>query len=158
MSKFVTTGLALALLLSGCGGGGEGAAKREKTLPVSGKVTYRGQPVTGATVTFSPGQDPNRKAGFAVTDDNGNYTIGTYVVGDGAIEGTYFVTVSKAMPTTVRQPDPPEDQYVPPEDMPPVKTGPPVQMIPAKYATSTSSGLTFEVKVGNDKFDIELKD
>lgn len=158
MNRMPIAVLAVALVLSGCGGGGEGTAKREKTHPVSGKVTYRGQPVAGATITFNPGQDPARKAGFGITDDNGNYSIGTYAVGDGAIEGSYMVTISKALPAAVRQPDPPEDQYVPPEEMPAAKPTPPVQMIPAKYASPTSSGLTFEVKPGSNTFDIELKD
>jgi hypothetical protein len=115
--------------------------------------------VEGATVTFNPGNEAGRKAGFAMTDADGLYKIGTYATGDGAIAGNYFVTVSKALPSSAPAPSPSEEEYVPPDPDAPAKPAEkPVQMIPPKYATQSTSGLTFEVKSGSDTFDIELKD
>ncbi len=146
----------LSLALVGCGGGGEGAAKKQATEAVTGKVTYRGNPVEGAVVTFSPGEPtPGSRAAFAKTDDEGNYTLTTYNSGDGAIPGKYFVTVTKQA-GAARKPDPSEEEYVPPDEQAQVKALPTVDMVPAKYATPTSSGLTFTVPQEN--YDIQLTD
>jgi len=44
--------LAVVIVLAGCGGGGP------DLVPVKGKVTYKGQPLSGASVTFHPATGP----------------------------------------------------------------------------------------------------
>jgi len=152
-------------ILCGCGSGGAKNDKRLKTVNVSGVVTYKGQPVDGATVTFNPGvaTNPNAasdgKSAFATTDAQGRYNLGTYATGDGAIPGKYFVTVTKVL-SHERKPDPiDEKDYVPPEEGEQSSPTKPAAMIPAKYAATTTSGLLFEVKdAAAQMFDIELKD
>jgi hypothetical protein len=69
-----------------------------KTVPVAGKVTYKGEPVSGALVTFVT-EDTTGKPANGRTDGEGKYRLTTIVSGsntqDGAMPGNYVVTVSK---------------------------------------------------------------
>lgn len=66
---------------------------RPETYPVTGKVTYKEQPVAGASVAFLAPGAPT----FAVgkTDDAGNFTLTTFEPDDGAVAGNHVVTVKK---------------------------------------------------------------
>jgi hypothetical protein len=135
--------LLLSLLTVGCGGGSTTAA-------VSGRVTYKGKPVPKANVSFVPAEGTGRAAsGF--TDDGGRYTLGTLSTSDGAAPGKYRVGVIARGPD--RPPKPGETGSGMPGEMMP---GDPV--IPVKYFTPDTSGLTFEVKRGSNRYDIDLKD
>jgi hypothetical protein len=156
-------GLSLLMLsgVAGCGSGGAGAnAKREKTVPVSGVVMFNNAPLEGATVTFSPGSGggTKAKAAFGITDESGTYRLTTYDLNDGAIPGVYQVTVTKQV-APARTPDPAnEADYVPPEDTEraAAKTKA-VPLVPAKYATPATSGLTADVKdASGQTFDFKL--
>jgi len=67
---------------------------RVPVFPVSGKVTFKGQPATGAKVALHPvtggieGIAPYGRVG-----DDGTFTITVYEPGDGAPEGDYVATV-----------------------------------------------------------------
>jgi hypothetical protein len=77
------------LLTSGCGNG------RPPTYEVHGQVFAGDRPAAHALVTFHP-VDDNRKEAVhptATVDDNGNYTLTSFTLGDGAPEGEYQVTV-----------------------------------------------------------------
>jgi len=71
------------LLFTGCG---------EKIVPVEGQVTLDGQPVPGATVTFTSEDGKNVYSGL--TDDNGKFSLSSNK-GTGAAPGSYKVTVTK---------------------------------------------------------------
>ena len=90
----LTTLLALAgtLGMSGCGGGDDGPPPPE-TAPVSGKVSYNGEPVEGATVIFSVVGAPRSASG--ITNAQGQYTLSTFGSGDGAILGENAVSIVK---------------------------------------------------------------
>ena len=75
----------------GCGG-----SDRPGTSPVTGTVTVSGSPVSGASVTFYPLDDGNRTA-FAVTNDQGEFSLTTFDDGDGAIPGQYKVAIRQEM-------------------------------------------------------------
>jgi hypothetical protein len=75
--------------LLGCGG----SAVELPTQPASGTVTYQGNPVAGATVTFSP--EGEGRAAFGRTDESGHFTLTTLQPGDGALEGSYTVAITK---------------------------------------------------------------
>src|SRR5262249_58322349 len=61
-----------------------------------GIVTVNGQPLAGATVTFHPAEEGRRPASGR-TDDDGTFELTTFHPGDGALPGTYKITVSKAV-------------------------------------------------------------
>lgn len=75
-------------VISGCGGGVE----KMDTFKVTGKVTYKGNPVEGAVVNFHPEKGPKASG---TTDSSGVYSLTTYDTGDGAIAGEHKVTISK---------------------------------------------------------------
>jgi hypothetical protein len=70
----------------GCGGDDLG-----KRYPVSGKVTYKGQPVAKGVISFVPEEKEGRGATGEI--QNGAYTLTTQTPGDGAFPGKYTVTV-----------------------------------------------------------------
>jgi hypothetical protein len=85
------------LLIAGCSAGA-----KLPTVPASGTVTYKGQALEGATVTFLPqSKDESAKGASAQTDSQGRFSMQTYLGGGsqtspGALPGDYFVTVTKA--------------------------------------------------------------
>lgn len=145
--------LSLALmclvLLSGCGSG------KPATVPVTGTVTLDGNPLEGASVTFTPAEGGRLATGK--TDASGNFTLMTFEAGDGALAGPNKVGVSKMEVSGDVQGDPTAD----PGDMlsgPPGAGGnqPPKSLIPKKYANPETSGITVDVQSGMDPVTIEL--
>lgn len=83
---FLALSLIAAIVLSGCSGGGLG------TAPVTGKVTYAdGSPVQGGTIIFADASANLSSVGTIKED--GTYELGTYAENDGAVPGSYKVTV-----------------------------------------------------------------
>lgn len=74
-------------LLVGCSSG-------EKLYPVSGKVTYKGQPLSGALVTLHPkdSSDPRVERPVGYTQEDGTFRLNTGQR-EGAPAGQYVVTV-----------------------------------------------------------------
>src|SRR5262245_17612873 len=62
--------------------------------PVRGQVLYRGGPVVEALVVFHPhhGQYAGRKP-LAYTDSQGRFSLTTLKADDGAVPGSYTITV-----------------------------------------------------------------
>ena len=85
--------LALLPLLVACSGCSE---ERVPVYPVSGKVTYKGQPPVGATVVLHSlnGTDTNDVAPTGNVKDDGSFAITSYEPGDGAPQGEYVATIS----------------------------------------------------------------
>jgi hypothetical protein len=81
----------VATALVGCGG------NKPKLVSVTGKVTQKGQPVTGGSVWFHPEtSDPNateKMSGQLQID--GTFTAKTFPHGDGVPPGRYKVTLSR---------------------------------------------------------------
>jgi hypothetical protein len=86
-------GFGICLLLLGCGTD-EGAYDGPKRIPVSGKVTFDGQPVDGGTITFLPKQEGIRPTGGQIL--NGEYNVPEEKGGN---EGTYLVQINWRQPT-----------------------------------------------------------
>jgi hypothetical protein len=130
------------LSLTGCGD----TSSNPDMVPVTGSVTYRGQPVAGANVVFQA----DERGSFGLTDDRGRFRLQTLEPGDGALPGQYTVIISK-VEITVPQFDEGHPQYVPPP--------PPKYLVPRKYAEARTSGLTANVVQGQkNEFSLELKD
>ena len=117
-------------LLSGCWGY---RPDLPPTEPVTGTVTLDGEPVAGARVQFVPDKSKGTEGAMAsgVTDAQGEYELQTATV-EGAIVGFHKISVeARAQP---------KDQY---DTLPQLLT-------PERYADHNTSGLTAEVKAGED--------
>jgi hypothetical protein len=102
-------------------------------------VTFQGKPLPSGVIIFV-----GDKAYNGALDANGSYAIA-------AIKpGSYKIVVTTEAD---KLPKPAKDAKEP-EDTKPAKTFVP---IPKKYADAETSGLTAEVKNGENNFDLELK-
>lgn len=141
----------LLTVITGCSKPAEGP----KTVPASGKVTYKNLPVEGATVSFLG--DGKTAPAMAMTDSAGEFVLTTTRMHDGAVPGSHRVTVSKIIGSaktntgTMTMEDAAKATREPPSK--------PLSMLPEAYASPATSGLTFTVKQGDKNyFPIELKD
>lgn len=142
-------------LILGCGSD-DGLGKR---YAVSGKVTYKGQPLEKGDILFhlatpDPKGINNGATGSIV---NGSYTLSTRGENDGAFPGEYIVTVTsldvdttKAMANAgggvARQDDIAKANRM-------AKS-----LIPKKYSETSTSGLKATVKESSNTIDFELAD
>lgn len=127
--------LFFAICLTGCGD------KGPKLMPVSGRVTFQGKPVSVGMVRFS-----NPSAGIDMLADlqqDGVYSV-RMAKGNGLPEGTYAVAVT---PPRV---DAPVGSMTTP-------TLPKCPDIPAKYRDPSTSGLTLTLKSDNAEFSIDMQ-
>jgi hypothetical protein len=107
---------------------------------VTGKVTFRGQPVADGRIRFN-----HQQAAVDVTailKSDGSYEI-VMAEGKGLPEGTYAVAV---LPPMVKAPLGP---------MTPVKQ-PSYPNIPNKYRNPSTSGLSFVVTNNENRFDVDM--
>ncbi len=89
---------------------------------------------------------------YARTNEEGAFTMTSYLVDDGAPLGDYAVMVLPALPMAGTEEELADD--MPAEGQPQAKLATP---FPRKYADPTTSGLTFTVKEGNNELNLELK-
>jgi hypothetical protein len=137
-----------ALLMAGCG-----QSSGIGTAPVSGKVTYKGQPVEGATISFIP--DASARPATAISASGGSYRL-TTLDSPGAMPGQYTVVVRK----TEIAGDPAKavtmEEALKLNNRPPPQ---PKELLPAKYGDAAKSPLKVEVKAGaRNVFDLQLVD
>jgi hypothetical protein len=80
----------LFVMIAGCG------SNSLQTVPVHGKVTWKGEPLTSGDIAFHPQklavEGPHRLA-IARLDTEGKYTLSTVTHGDGVQPGEYAVVV-----------------------------------------------------------------
>lgn len=115
---------------AGCGSkGGETAATT--LVPVKGKVSYKGKPLTKGRVKFEP--DGFGRNAYGKIQSDGTFTLTTDKEGDGAIAGHHRVAV---METGINSPR---------------------DAVGKKYASVASSGLTADVDASNTEFTFDLK-
>lgn len=90
--RIVLLGLVLVCLAAGCEQKRPGEVP---VYPVTGRVTFRGEPMTNAVLTLFPADNPSvwalKPRGYA--DQNGVYEVTTYERNDGAPLGEYIVTM-----------------------------------------------------------------
>jgi hypothetical protein len=143
------------IALTGCGGG------NPSTVAVRGKLTYQGNPVSGANIILTRDSGDISKGEIALgkTDANGQFELTTHFAGQstakGAVPGSYKVTVSKAIPPEGMT----QEEYqklvdnanqisktgamVPPDQQPP----PMAEMFP-EHSSKDRTPLTAEIKSG----------
>ena len=81
-------GLGAALSAAGCG---------VKAVPTKGVLTVAGKPLAKATVMFVP-EDPTGTTATGMTDAGGAFELTTFKSNDGALPGTYKVTILHSEP------------------------------------------------------------
>jgi predicted phosphodiesterase len=109
--------------------------------PVSGTVYYNGTPAVGATIVFYlqvPETKKLRRLADAIVEADGTFRLTTLTPNDGAPVGEYRITVVQ------------DSEYVD-EDSLPRKN-----LLPLKYATPLTSGLSATIKDGRNEFKFEL--
>ena len=123
-------GLPLGLVIGGCGSSSPGAAPLP-TLPVKGKVTYNGKPLTRGTIKFAPDDGFGREAQGPIQPD-GTFLLSTFKDGDGAVPGVHRVAVSGTG-----------------------KSG--REVVPTRLCNTTSSRFEVEVKQDQAEYDVNLR-
>jgi hypothetical protein len=155
-------GPAILLVVLGCSDDGMG-----KRYKVTGKVTYKGQPVAKGTINFVPQTQGNQGAQGQIED--GSYSLMTLSPGDGALPGDYKVTVSSRQVDEAAAKAAAEEQAkkkgVPggysmiPQDIQAKFLKQAKMMTPMKYeAVSPENDLKATVTSGSNVFDFDLKD
>ena len=138
----------------GCDGGGG----KRPVKPVVVTVTYKGQPVADATVTFIS-DDGEPTSAFGKTDAQGIAKPKTPELGDGVVLGKQKILVSKEQilnQKAVASQDSPEYAPLPPggAPLPVVK-----DLVPTKYKAPGTTTLTADVtSSGPNDFKLELTD
>jgi hypothetical protein len=133
----MTASLTIGLIV-GCGE----SIEFPETFPVSGKVTYKGEPVPKGTITFQPDEG---QAAVGEIQSDGTYKLSTFGEGDGALPGHHrvFVIANTADPTKIPGSSP---GWKPPKDL-----------VPKKYNKLETSGLQANVEKGPTEVDFDLK-
>jgi hypothetical protein len=124
----LAAGLIACLAVASCGPAGP------KLVPVTGSVTFNGQPAEGAVVVFqSKSGDANSPKPSGVVTGDGSFTLTTHPHGSGAPAGDYLVAVTwygeNARADNAKN------------------------KLPARYADATKSGLTATVKTESTKLE-----
>lgn len=119
---------------------------------VSGTVMLDGSPVEGATVTFRP-ESPDGSGAFGMTDAEGKYVLNTSSAVLGVVPGTYKVSVTKMEAAASDAPAEDDPSY----GGAPKQQAAPKHLLPEKYSRIESSGLTADVKPGENTVPLELK-
>jgi hypothetical protein len=131
---------------SGCGG----VSDAPETVPVSGTVTYNGNAVPRASLTFAPdGVDKSGIAGTGATDANGAFEAKTSQSAPGLMPGEYKVIVQafKRMPAEI-----------PPSELAKMKKEDNLA-VPVKYTDKETTDAKITVgPEGSTSLNIELKD
>jgi hypothetical protein len=117
--------VATMLAVPGCG------RSHPKVVPVKGVVKFDGKPLAGGLIATVPQAGRGAKA---TIESDGSFELGTYSAHDGAIPGTHNAAVVAREPSTGSGPEAPLGKL----------------LIPAKYTDPQTSGLTIEVKAGEE--------
>ena len=150
LTSLLLRGVIACSLLSAFGGCSKGPAKPDNIpdlTPVTVTVTYNGQPVAEASVLLSPISGQFAAAG--TTDSAGKAVMKTDGMYDGVAPGEYRATITKREKLDVDLGETPEDpaQLAAYEEK--LASMPvPKHLIPEKYSSFSTSGLTVTVAGG----------
>ncbi len=136
-SSWGLQGLMIATIVLGSYGCGGGGGSRPQTTPVTLTIRYQGQPVEGATVTLAP-QASDGTAATGQTNAQGVVAPRTFPEVPGVVPGNYTVLVAKTLVEGLRQGENLDDAD--PGQQPTFK-----ELLPPKYKTVATSGLTLQV-------------
>ncbi|HZW33118.1 MAG TPA: hypothetical protein VFF52_20545 [Isosphaeraceae bacterium] len=147
------------VVLTSCGAD-DGLGQR---YPVSGTVTYNGNPLERGEISFVS-EDLKNNLGASGKITNGSYTLSTGGNSDGAQAGKYKVTVTakedflaKAKADFQKEAKVQEASYIPPQFIAKAEAAA-KSLIPAGYGDVRTTTLTAEVKAGSNTIDFKLSD
>lgn len=133
------------LLLAGCSGSSDYVPSN--LAPVSGTLKVDGDPAAAVAIVFIPTDETKGTGGFAVTDEQGRYTLQHRSGNPGIEPGTYRVILSKmAMPDG--SPVPPNESAADvgaEESIPPSYSSPERTILNATVPAEGSKELDFKV-------------
>ena len=167
---FRTRGL---LLITACILGLASGCSRGRQYPpthsVSGVVTVEGQPVADAIVSFLPDNGQNPANGS--TDASGRYELTSFTRGDGAMEGSFRVTIvkyekefegkpvvsaEKPAAAEVESEETGNEGYVPAGMVVSQYDTGPKNLLPKQYADQQETPLTAAVRPEENSIDFNL--
>lgn len=142
---------------TGCGSPTEKPDFVSKLVPVTGKVTLDGEPLTGVMINYIPAEgQPGGEIAFGLTDEAGKYTLQTQLAGQspedsqGALPGNYRVYLSKlVLPDGSALPEGLSDAEAEEQGA--------KQLLPDQYSSPTASKLTAIVNTEATTNDFTLK-
>ena len=140
-SIFIASLSSLLLLvgLSGCGGEVSGAPA-QALVPVTGKITFKNQPLAGASVVFTPRGETLGTGAFGVTDEQGAYTLTHKTNAPGVEPGEYVVLVTRM---ALKDGSPiPEGQSAADVEA--------VQIVPSAFSDPASESAANKVTISNE--------
>lgn len=138
--------MAGCLLLAGCHSGPKKPADLPELVPCTILVKYKGSPVDGAKVMLQPVSGRRSAAGLTGSDGRAVMkTDGTY---NGVVPGDYRVAIVKQAAAETQAKS--SSELTPEEYAKSLEAKPsqPQHLLPPKYASFESSGLTISVKAG----------
>jgi len=130
----------IVLPQAGCG------PSNPATVPVHGRVTWQGKPISQGTVAFMPVEghdDQRRRVAAGRIESDGSYRLSTFGQFDGAMPGSYQVAIS----------DTGEFPFEALETQKPQTTD---SVLPARYAIAHTSGLTADVPEGAGSVELDF--
>lgn len=117
-------------------------AQRPKTYKVQGRVLVDGKPEVGVVVSFE--SKVHNLTAVGISDGNGRFLLKTFREGDGAVAGDHAVALSKQV-------------VVAPAGAGPETPMSQVMVLPSKYASPATSGLTTTVvEKGHNEITFEV--
>jgi hypothetical protein len=149
-----------ALLVMASCGSDDGLGKR---FPVSGTVTYNGNPLEKGEISFIS-EDMKNNIGASGKITNGSYTLSTGGNSDGAQPGKYKVIITakedylaKAKADFQKDSKQQESNYIPPQYIAKAEAAA-KSLIPAGYGDPRTTNLTAEVLEKSTTCDFKLSD
>jgi hypothetical protein len=115
------------------------------TLRVTGTVTFDGEPLANANVNFTPKSEGQGHPAYAITDANGFYRLQTLLgaAEAGTTPGDYDVYIISVERGEIWSADPSGTSPTSSGSM-----GPPRSIIPERYSSAATSGLSATVERG----------
>ena len=120
--------LASLVFLPCWGCGSDSGQLTGTTIPVKGKVTFKGKPLTQGEIVFEP-DSAGREAHGPIKSD-GSFELTTFKQGDGAVPGTHRVAVTGTSKKDA---------------------------VPLKYKNPSSSKTEVEVAEGKTEYTVDFK-
>ena len=129
--------------------GGCSPARDKSLMPVTGKVTLEGKPLSGTTITFVPIGSTRGAGGNGYTDKSGKYELSATHGGKGVPVGEYRVVASKLV-----MPD--GSDFPLNSDVAPINSSA-KEMLPAQYTSPENASLRATVHEGANEVDFALE-
>jgi hypothetical protein len=153
------------LVTASCGPADDGLGKR---FPVSGKVTYNGNPLEKGNISFIP--DDPKGVGATGAIEGGSFTLSTGGKDDGARAGKYKVIITSKEDSSAKAKADFEkaragrpsgaggDVAIVPREFVTKAAATAKSLIPAGYGDPSTTTLTAEVKEQSNTIDFPLSD